>query len=88
MKDYEEDVPAAMSRDSSDPELPDSITSQEEVDEAVNDWLFDLELDGSTSGLPRDVCNGVLFTRHHCQCNYSIQSLTWYPCCAGRHCLV
>ncbi|DBA86723.1 TPA: hypothetical protein ACH3X1_005170 [Trebouxia sp. C0004] len=62
MNDDEEDAPAAVSRDNTDPELLDSITNQEEMDEAVNEWLFDLELEGLRSGLPRDVCDeGVVY---------------------------
>ena len=62
MNDDEEDAPAAVSRDNTDPELLDSITNQEEMDEAVNEWLFDLELEGLRSGLPRDVCvEGVVY---------------------------
>lgn len=62
MHDDEEDAPAAVSRDNTDPELLDSITNQEEMDEAVNEWLFDLELEGLRSGLPRDVCvEGVVY---------------------------
>ena len=45
---------------SADPglDLPDAMANQEELDEAVNEWLFDLELEGLTSGLPTHVCIG------------------------------
>jgi len=43
-------------------DLLDCITNQEEMDEAVNEWLFDLELEGLATGQPRDVSvGGVVF---------------------------
>ena len=39
----------------------DNITDQGDFDEAVNDWLFDLELEDLASGKPRDVAvDGVV----------------------------
>ncbi|DBA82980.1 TPA: hypothetical protein ACH3X1_006757 [Trebouxia sp. C0004] len=41
--------------------LPDLVCNQEEFDECVNEWLYDLELEGLTSGKERDVTqNGIV----------------------------
>ncbi|DBA96050.1 TPA: hypothetical protein ACH3X1_001550 [Trebouxia sp. C0004] len=42
--------------------LPELLCNQEEFDESVNEWLYDLELEGVTSGKEQDVTqNGIVF---------------------------
>ena len=41
--------------------LPDLVCNQEEFDECVHEWLYDLEVEGLTSGKERDVTqNGIV----------------------------
>lgn len=51
----------ASTSETADLDLLDTITDQGDFDEAVNDWLFDLELEDLASGKPRDVAvDGVV----------------------------
>ena len=67
-------VPAVASADDSGLDLPDCITNQEEMDEAVNEWLFDVELEGLKSGLPRDVCNEEIVSKARLSSNFGAPS--------------
>ena len=46
----------------------DTITNQGDFDEAVNDWLFDLELEDLASGKPRDVAVGGVVIKAPLSC--------------------
>ena len=52
--------PAVASADDSGLDLPDCITNQEEMDEAVSEWLFDLEVN------PGMCATKALFSKHLC----------------------
>ena len=44
-------------------DLPDAITNQQELDDIVNDWLYDVELEDLAAGKSREGCVGGFIVR-------------------------
>ena len=61
---------AASTSETADLALLDTTTDQEEFDEAVNDWLFDFELEDLASGKPRDVAVGGVVIKAPLSCTF------------------
>ena len=58
----------ASTSETADLDLLDTIANQGDFDEAVNDWLFDLELEDLASGKPRDVAVGGVVIKAPLSC--------------------